>query len=293
MTKNPHWLLGVDGGGTSCRVKLCDASGKVIAQGRAGSANVRLGVENTYSAILSATYQALDQAGLATEILQHTYAGFGLAGAVSTQLNHSISQYPHPFAKVAVDSDAVAACLGAHQGEDGAILILGTGSCGMLNSNNHFSVLGGWGFLISDHASGARMGLHLVRSALEACEGMREASHLSSALMHRFEHNPSLLLHWADRSQPSDFGELAPLVIKHYLQGDALAQQIVDNTRAEAAMLLNRLQELGAAKICMMGGLSQFIEPLLEHEFSEFLTRPRGDAMDGALIMAANIVDGK
>ena len=293
MTKRPHWLLGVDGGGTSCRVKLCDSLGKVIAQGRAGSANVRLGVENTYAAILSATYQALDQAGLSREILKDTYAGFGLAGAVSSELNNSISQYPHPFAKVAVDSDAVAACLGAHSGENGAILILGTGSCGMLNIDNHFSVLGGWGFLISDHGSGARLGLNLVRSALEACEGMRETTQLSNALMGKFAHSPSQLLHWADRSQPSDFGELVPLVIEHYLQGDPLAQQIVDNSRAEAAALLNRLQDLGAAKICMMGGLSQFIEPLLEPQFSAVLSRPRGDAMDGALIMAENLVDGK
>jgi len=293
MTKNPHWLLGVDGGGTSCRVKLCDAQGKVIAQGRAGSANVRLGVENTYAAILSATYQALDQAALPKDILKDTYAGFGLAGAVSTVLNKSISQYPHPFAKVAVDSDAVAACLGAHGGENGAILILGTGSCGMLNIDNHFSVLGGWGFLISDHGSGARMGLNLVRSALEACEGMREQTSLSSTLMGQFEHSPAQLLHWADRSQPSDFGELVPLVIEHYQQGDTLAQQIVDNSKSEAAALLNRLQGLGATKICMMGGLSQFIEPLLEQQFSDVLSRPRGDAMDGALIMAANIVDGK
>ena len=48
-------FLGIDGGGTRCRARLCDDAGRTLGEGTAGAANVRLGLERAFwlSAALS------------------------------------------------------------------------------------------------------------------------------------------------------------------------------------------------------------------------------------------------
>ncbi|NRA18971.1 MAG: N-acetylglucosamine kinase [Oceanospirillaceae bacterium] len=292
MTDQQHWLLGIDGGGTSCRVRLCDASGNTLGQGESGSANVRLGASTVFQSIAEATEQALKTAGLNADILSKTYAGLGLAGAVSEQLNLSITEYPHPFADLCIDNDAVIACLGAHRGHDGAILILGTGSCAMLKHQQQFQVLGGWGLTISDHGSGARLGLNLVREALAAFEGLVAQSPLSQVFMQQHQQSPAQLLHWADNAKPRDFAALVPMIINYYQHHDPLALQLIETSLQEITLMLNRLQGMGAKRIALMGGYANFIAPLLTERQSAIITPAQGDALDGAIIMAKNLAKG-
>ena len=42
-------LLGVDGGGTWCRARLADTAGKILGEGLAGPANIRLGLQESLS----------------------------------------------------------------------------------------------------------------------------------------------------------------------------------------------------------------------------------------------------
>src|SRR5277367_496865 len=52
---NPNLLiLGVDGGGTHCRARLCALCGPVLGEATAGAANLRLGVERSFSSIVEA-----------------------------------------------------------------------------------------------------------------------------------------------------------------------------------------------------------------------------------------------
>lgn len=286
MVTDDIYLLGIDGGGTSCRARLCTEDGRLLGEGRAGSANVRLGVAQSYDAILQATDQALAAAGLDRTILARTWAGFGLAGAVDQDRKASVLAYPHPFAGIGIETDAHAACLGAHGGADGGILILGTGSCAVGYRDGRFSVIGGWGFMISDQGSGAWLGLKAVRQALLAHEGVVAASDLSRALMARFENSAVAMLNWSEQARPRDYGAIAPLVLEHAASGDRLALELVEQSAAEAGLLLERLLALGIDRICLMGGLSRPLEPWLPRKLQPHLCAAVGDAMDGALLMA-------
>lgn len=286
MNDNSNYLLGVDGGGTRCRVRLCDAAGNRLGEGLAGSANVRLGIENAYAAILSATDQALAAAGLDRSVLARTHAGFGLAGAVDEARKRAVRTFDHPFASVAVETDAHTACLGAHGGGDGAILILGTGSCGVFHRAGAFRVIGGWGFMISDQGSGAWLGLQLVRQALLAHDGVIAPTPLSQALMARFDAMPARLLDWSEQARPRDYGALAPLVLEYARQDDPLAQRLLEQSAGEAAALVDRLVELGADRICLMGGLSEPLRPWLPARLNPHFASSLGDAMDGAILLA-------
>ncbi|MCP8690175.1 BadF/BadG/BcrA/BcrD ATPase family protein [Marinobacterium sedimentorum] len=291
MNDNAVYLLGADGGGTSCRVRLSAIDGQVLGEGRSGSANVRLGVDNAYAEILKATDEALNQAGLDRSVLAHTYAGFGLAGAVDEARRASVRQFPHPFAGVAIETDAHTACLGAHGGEPGGILILGTGSCGVYQNAGRFDVIGGWGFMISDQGSGAWLGLNLVRQAMLALDGVIEQTPLSQAVLARFDNSHSQVLDWSEQARPRDYGAFAPQVLQYAAAQDPLALRLLQQCGGDAGDLLARLQRLGARRVCLMGGLSEPLRPWLPAALLPLLCAPVGDAMDGALLLARGLLN--
>ncbi|MGB1237575.1 MAG: BadF/BadG/BcrA/BcrD ATPase family protein [Pseudomonadales bacterium] len=284
-----HFFLGIDGGGTHCRARLCDSAGNVLANASAGSANAQLGAEVCYQAILEATHAALDLAKLPHDILSRTYAAFGLAGAVDTQSVKVITDYPHPFKALRVEADALAACLGAHSGRDGAILILGTGSCGFNKRGADIDVVGGWGFPLSDQGSGALLGFNALRSALQAADSIQRHTALSQALIARFDHAPDAVTNWARTARARDYAALVPLVLEHYHSGDTLALTLVEQSAEEVRELLRALRTKGAQRICLMGGYAQFIGDLIAPQFAKWLCPPQGDAMDGALAMAIDL----
>ena len=57
-------LLGVDGGGTRCRARLCSFSGQILGEAVTGPANLRLGLGPSFAAVADATARCLDRAGL-------------------------------------------------------------------------------------------------------------------------------------------------------------------------------------------------------------------------------------
>ncbi len=120
-------LLGVDGGGTQCRARLCDGSGTVLGEGTAGPANIRLGVDDSMRAVLDATGQCLAEARLSFDS-RPIIACLALAGATEPVELEAMESYRHPFRQMIVTTDAHAACVGAHRGEDGGVIIVGTGT---------------------------------------------------------------------------------------------------------------------------------------------------------------------
>ncbi len=280
------WYLGVDGGGTHCRARLCDAEGRPMGEGQAASASLRFGIDHVWQQILEAARAALREAGLNETSLTRVHAGLGLAGAINARTWHDVAAHPHPFASVQVRSDAHAAVLGAFDGGDGGILIIGTGSCGMVHLQGHFRSLGGWGFPLSDHASGAWLGLRALREALLCHEGLRPPSLLAECLMSDFGHDPARLAEWQTNAYPRDFARFAPTVFSTAEAGDELALTLRRQAVDEAVLLANGVLELGAPRLCLLGGVGQALAPYLPTWLLRRLVSPAGDAMQGAWRMA-------
>ena len=68
-----------------------------------------------------------------------------------------------PFAGVKVYDDIDIAHAGALGGEDGGVIIVGTGSAALAIVGGERFQSGGWGFPIGDQMSGAILGRELVR----------------------------------------------------------------------------------------------------------------------------------
>jgi glucosamine kinase len=288
-----RYLLGVDGGGTRCRARLTDGDGRVLGEGTGGPANLTLGVDVALRELMDAAHAARRAAGLPDDIFAATHAGLGLAGANVPDLAQAVETADLPFSTWTVASDAAIACLGAFDGEDGGILILGTGSQGLAHVGGRMTTVGGWGFYLSDDASGAILGRAAIRHALKAVESLAPSSPLTDAIMAHFDHKPANIAHWGPTARPSDYGSFVPLIATHLERGDIVATALVEAAGKDAASLIDRLLELGAGRIALMGGLATIFRPYLPERLAPYLVDPRGDALDGALLMARRHAEGQ
>src|SRR5262249_23472107 len=157
-------LLGVDGGGTRCRARLATPAGDVLGAGAGGPANIRVGLDESFAAILAAAAECLHGAGLPQSALGRTRACLAHSGADAT----GAPARPTRSRAAIVVSDAHAACVGAHGGEDGGVIIVGTGSIGWAIVQGRAHRVGGWGFPASDEGSGAWLGSEALRRVLWA-----------------------------------------------------------------------------------------------------------------------------
>lgn len=281
------YLLAVDGGGTTTRARLCDEAGRVLGEGLSGSSNLTLGTEITGPAIAAAGNAAIEAAGLGGEAKANIRAGMGLSGANVPALAEGIRAYPFGYHTVTVTSDAVTACLGAHAGEDGGILILGTGSQGLAIVAGKETAVAGWGFALSDDASGAILGRAALRAAILSVDALAPASDLTRLIMARFHDDPSEAVLWSKTATPRDYGSFAPLVFQA-AGGDSVADHLIAVAIGSIVAMLDRLIHLGAPKIALMGGLAAPYRPFLPVRYDDILIAPKGDALDGALTLARN-----
>jgi len=278
-------FLGIDGGGTKCRARLRDADGNLLGEGSGGPSNVRLDPDLVWNSILTACREALGQAGLPESDLKIVHAGMGAAGAGQASAIERLLARPHPFASFALDTDAHTAWLGAFHGGDGAILILGTGSCGYGGAGGQCRYVGGWGFEISDEGSGAAMGRELLRRCVWAHDGRIPSTPLSDALLAEFNNDLEVLVDWVGNARPGDYAGYAPLVLEYATRRDPLGIALVEASAAGATRIAMRLLDLGAPNLCLFGGLAEPLRPWMPPPVQRTIVPPASDALDGAILL--------
>ena len=279
-------FLGVDGGATRSRARIRDASGRLFGEGLAGPANSRLGITATRKEGVAAARAALATGALPATDLGRLHAGLGLAGVTGRREAELILAEPHPFASVAVDSDAYAAWLGACGGKDGAILIVGTGSCGLAVVGRRRINVGGWGDVVSDDGSGNAIGRTALRRALWTLEGLAPPGALADALLEKFKRDPEAIVAWAATATKTDFARFAPLVFEHAARREPLALALVQEAAGHIGRMAGRLIDCGAPSVALIGGMAEAIEPWLPPPVRQRLVPPLADAVDGAIVMA-------
>ena len=279
-------FLGIDGGGSRCRARIRDAAGHLLGEAIGGSSNIYQNFEGALANIVATAAEAASKAKLKTTDL---HAGLGLAGIVTSVGAERITTAKLPFASVIADNDAYAACVGAFAGGDGGIVIAGTGSIGFAAINGVRHMVGGWGFALGDHGSGAWLGHHAVRRAALAIDGLLQPTPIIEEVLSRVGHNRFDLSRWSEKATPKDYAEMAPLVFECAAKGDVVGMTIVIEGAAAISSLGRALLARGAGKLCLLGGLSQVYPPYLDADVKKALTAPGADALDGAIMMVRRV----
>jgi glucosamine kinase len=286
-------LVGVDGGGTKCRARLCAASGAPLADAVTGPANIRLGFKLAMISVISAIEQCLDQAGVSKQDLGNITACLALAGASEpTQLALARRQ-KYPFAQTLLVTDAQAACVGAHRGGDGGVIIVGTGSIGWGEVAGRQFRVGGWGLPVSDEGSGAWLGCEALRRVLWAHDGRVPWTGLLDELSNHFRREPHAIVRWATRASPRDYGSFAPLVVSYASKQDPVAIELMGRAAGHIDALAARLLSAGVRPLALVGGLADIMAEWVSSDTRMHLIKPAGDALDGAIQLARGAAESQ
>lgn len=267
QTKEESLYIGIDGGGSKCRATIYSHDYRILGTGVAGRANPLHGLAQTFQSIEESTQLALTDAGLKPEDSLRLVAGLGLAGVNVPRLYQDIVKWQHPFASMYLTTDLHTACIGAHQGQEGAVIITGTGSCGYARVADSELFLGGHGFALGDKGSGAWLGLKASEAALLDLDGFGEKTLLTQRLLAHFEVNSALgIVENLAGQSSSTYAKLARIVFECAQLNDGVALDIVREGAAYISELARKLFEINPPRFSMIGGLAEPLAPWLAED---------------------------
>ena len=149
--------------------------------------------------------------------------------------------------------------------------------------------VGGWGFLIGDQGSGARIGRDLLEETLLAHDGVVAASPLTESILAVFRNNPSDVVEFTTSAKPGDFGGFAQKVFEHAEKGDPAAVRIIASAAAAIEASLSVFALENGDTLCLLGGLAPLMEPRLSPRHRALVRPAKQDALGGAVALALRL----
>jgi N-acetylglucosamine kinase-like BadF-type ATPase len=236
-------VAGVDGGATRTRVILTSDDGTILGGGLAGPTNYdNVGIDEARSNLDRALERAWKSSHLARRPVQAIF--LGMAGVVSPQDRATINRmaldiHAAPEGGIAVDHDIRIALAGGLAGQEGAVLIVGTGcSCygRRTDGRNHRT---GWGYLLDDVGSGYYLGLQAMIALTREADGRGKPTRLSASVRRAlgFEHADDIMrILYHDNLSVTQIASLAPQVLEAADGGDEVALAILRNGARELSL---------------------------------------------------------
>ena len=284
---NNNIFLGIDGGGSKCKAIVMSADNKILGTGISGPGNPLHGFEQATHSIVTSAKLALADANIAESSLGNIVAGVGLAGVNLPVLFEQMNNWQHPFKAMHLTTDLLIACLGAHQGEDGAVIISGTGSCGFSYVDGEPYIVGAHGFPHGDKGSGAWFGLQAAKQVLLSLDGLTATSSLNDKLLSLLNVKTGVELVEAIAGKPAAFyARMANLVFDAAEQGDALALAIVKEGANYIDNVATQLSKCCPPRLSLIGGLTPRLLPWLAQEVQNSLSAPLNSPEVGAVFYA-------
>ena len=280
------YFLGVDGGGSKCRATVASADGVLLGTGVSGPANPFQDTQQAQMSIVSATELALVDANLKPGDMSRLVAGVGLAGVNLPRFYDIMNAWDHPYRQMFLATDLHIACLGAHGGQDGAVIVAGTGSCGYYHIEGKSFICGAHGFPFGDKGSGAWMGLEAIKAALLASDDLGPATSLEQCMYEYMETDSLGIVEQMAGVTSDKYARLAPLVIAAATDNDEVAAAILREGANYLSAVARKLCTAEPPRISFLGGLGKQIVPYLDSGVATRLSPPLHEPDYGAILYA-------
>ena len=285
MTYATDVYLGIDGGGTKCKARLEDAQGDLLAEAIAGPANAARNLTGSVKAVLEASEKAIAKANIKGLTLNQIHAGIGLAGINIPQVKQAFLKQSLPFASWHITTDLHIACLGAHLGQDGAIVIVGTGSSGVAIHNDQHFEMGGHGFVVGDKGSGAWLGKMAISHCLETLDGITPNNLLSKQVINLLDCDSAYdLVNLTLEAKPALFASIAPLIFQLAASQQEDALLLVDQAATYINKICHRLLSGNLHRLSLIGGISQPLTPYLDSQLQAIIRPAQATPEQGAIL---------
>ncbi|MEI6895360.1 MAG: BadF/BadG/BcrA/BcrD ATPase family protein [Colwellia sp.] len=285
--KSSALFLGIDGGGSKCKAIVMNKNNEILGTGVSGPGNPLHGFEQATHSIIESANLALQQAGLAHIALNELVAGVGLAGVNLPVLFDKMAQWQHPFKTMHLATDLLIACLGAHGGKDGAVIISGTGSCGFSCVDGQQTIIGAHGFPHGDKGSGAWFGLQCVKQVLLSLDGLVPTTIMTHTLLQKLAcENDTDLVEAVAHKAATYYAQQANLVFDAADLGDKVALAIISDGSDYLNNIIRTLMTKKPSRISMIGGLTPRLKPWLADDIKAKLAEPIYPPEVGAVLFA-------
>ena len=289
--------IGIDGGGTSTLAVVARAGGAVIGRGTAGPSALGQGIAAAWAQIDAAITSAFTAADLPTPATSRCALAAGLSGVNHAPWREAFVRQNSGFAKLAVETDAFIALLGAHDGQPGVIVAAGTGSVGEVwHADGSRAEASGWGFPCGDEGSGAWLGFCAVRHTQCVLDGRATSSVLAQKVMQRCGDSRAAFQQWSLESRQFEFAQLAPLVFAAAEdEGDEVALGLLKQGAAELQRLAVALDATQSLPVAICGSIATRLHIWFDAAFRARCVAPATDAATGALhlLRLPKLLEGK
>ncbi|KKB08739.1 hypothetical protein VE26_01270 [Devosia chinhatensis] len=288
-------------------MRLANENLETLAEVKNGRSNLQIdNGEPAFKAISDGTRDVFKAAGIDYAETANTYACFGMAGGRMDSARDAFAARPWPFAGVKVYDDIDIAHAGALGGQEGGVVIIGTGSAAMSIVDGKRHQAGGWGFHIGDQMSGAILGRELARYAVEAEDGLVEASPLTRAVIAALGGDNQAAMTWSFTTDlglsltgnegaedqaligraPGEYGKLMHILFEYMDKGDPVADKMLAIQMGSIDTYVNWFKGHGAGVMAIVGGLGQRLFPELQKRYGDFVALPKYEPLHGAVILA-------
>ncbi|HKP12330.1 MAG TPA: BadF/BadG/BcrA/BcrD ATPase family protein [Blastocatellia bacterium] len=268
-------FLGVDGGGTKTHAIITTATYKIIGEGFSGASNpVRVGFEAAAANINQAVKQACEQA----HITPHDIAAGCAAIAGISHPIHYHTMRKALDARLRMDhlelvTDARAALEGALDGQQGIVLIAGTGSIAMgMTDARKVERSGGWGPTLGDEGSGYDIARQALKAVAASFDGRAPRTDLTERICRELgitsaKDLPGVI--YNNEAGSPQIASLARLVADAAAAGDAVARGILAQAGRDLGELaVSVIRKLGleplAFRVACVGSVFKAGECVLE-----------------------------
>ena len=254
-------VLGIDAGGTKTIALLADGEGHIVAEGRAGAANLQTEGELEVEKVL---HDVIEQATRGRGVTPAAVC-LGMAGVDRDADYRVISDIMRRLgfrSNLLIVNDALIALVAGAGASPGVVVISGTGSIAYGVSHRSLAArAGGWGPTLGDEGSGYWMGRRALEAVTRAADGRGPRTELTAMVLHHFSLPRPEALVSEIYHQPQGrraIASLAPVVERARSGGDLVAAEIMtgaaDELSAAAASVIARLDMRGEQFPILLAG---------------------------------------
>ncbi|MBB5191025.1 glucosamine kinase [Silvimonas terrae] len=282
-----QYLIGVDGGGTGTRICISGLDGKELTRAEGGASALQQGIDKAWDNIVATIRSGFAALGISAPDFAQCAVGFGLSGVHNRAWAAEFEAKNPGFARIIVETDGFSTLLGAHHGQHGGIIAIGTGSIGeaWLPDGQRIEV-GGWGFPTSDEGSGAYLGLKAINHVQRLFDGRQPMTDFGRALFAVVGDTKEKIFEWMGKMKQGECASLSPIIVQ-FAGTDAVARGFLEDAGREVEIIGAALRASAPTlpiAICG-GGLSEAMRPYIPAAFLASTTRAQGDSCAGALIL--------
>lgn len=236
------FLVGIDSGGTHIVAEVMSEDGDALANYQSGPGNIVIDYQETERNITGILKQINEDYPL-RECRQLVIGVAGAATAIQrvSQLKQNIATlYSGP---VEVMSDAILGLWNVLEGQDGLLVISGTGSTVFAKRELKYERVGGWGFLLGDEGSAFDIARRSLQHLVNATDTQEWTAFDQLFLTETGAENLGLLISWIYRWNRKQIAQLAKITAV-LASRNAVAKQIIQHSAnalaSQVKIMLNR-----------------------------------------------------